>query len=226
MTTYNEQTAMQGISERFAKAADELRLTGRQLYRDEIVANDQVLSKIKSGRQKPTKKAIELFCQKYGVSAAWMYTGEGNMYLGRSKPFGPRVEPGEEKPLYNTDFESCLDSDGQPISTGNEMLVSFPMAGDFDFMCINTDKSLAPIIMPADIIALKKYATWETYIPGDFICVVVTKDFKVLRKVSPRQDDEQSITFIQMIDGNPVESNIPKDIIVEIYKVVGNYRRQ
>lgn len=226
MSTYNEQTAMQGISERFAKAADELRLTGRQLYRDEIVANDQVLSKIKSGRQKPTKKAIELFCQKYGVSAAWMYTGEGNMYLGRSKPFGPRVEPGEEKPLYNTDFESCLDSDGQPISTGNEMLVSFPMAGDFDFMCINTDKSLAPIIMPADIIALKKYATWETYIPGDFICVVVTKDFKVLRKVSPRQDDEQSITFIQMIDGNPVESKIPKDIIVEIYKVVGNYRRQ
>ena len=226
MTTYNEQTAMQGISERFAKAADELRLTGRQLYRDEIVANDQVLSKIKSGRQKPTKKAIELFCQKYGVSAAWMYTGEGNMYLGRSKPFGPRVDPGEEKPLYNTDFESCLDSDGQPISTGNEMLVSFPMAGDFDFMCINTDKSLAPIIMPADIIALKKYATWKTYIPGDFICVVVTKDFKVLRKVSPRQDDEQSITFIQMIDGNPVESKIPKDIIVEIYKVVGNYRRQ
>ena len=148
------------------------------------------------------------------------------MYLGRSKPFGPRIDPGEEKPLYNMDFESCLDSDGQPISTGNEMLVSFPMAGDFDFMCINTDKSLAPIIMPADIIALKKYATWETYIPGDFICVVVTKEFKVLRKVSPKQDDEQSISFIQMIDGNPVESKIPKDIIVEIYKVVGNYRRQ
>jgi hypothetical protein len=29
-----------------------------------------------------------------------------------------------------------------------------------------------------------------------------------------------------MIDGNPVESKIPKDIINEIYKVVGNYRRQ
>jgi len=51
------------------------------------------------------------------------------------------------------------------------------MAGDFDFMCINTDKSLEPIIKPADIIALKKYTTWETYIPGDFICVVVTKDY-------------------------------------------------
>ena len=212
MTTYNEQEAMmQGVAERFAKAAEELRLTGRQLYRDGIVANDQVLSKIKNGWQKPTKKAIELFCQKYGVSAAWLYTGEGNQYLGRSKPFEPRIESADEKLLYNTD---------------NEIPLSFPMAGDFDFMCINTDKSLAPIIMPADIIALKKYATWEKYIPGDFICVVVTKEFKVLRKVSPTQGDEQNITFIQMIDGNPVESKIPKDIILEIYKVVGNYRRQ
>lgn len=223
MTTYNEQEAvMQGIAERFAKAAEELRLSGAQLYREGIVTNDQVLSKIKNGWQKPTKKTIELFCQKYGVSAAWLYTGEGNQYLGRSKPFGPT----EEKLLYNTDFESCLDSDGQPISTGNETSMYFPMAGDFDFMCINTDKSLAPIIMPADIIALKKYTTWKKYIPGDFICVIVTKEFKVLRKVSPKQCDEQNITFIQMIDGNPVESKIPKDIIIEIYKVIGNYRRQ
>ena len=81
MAEYNEATAMQGVAERFAKAAEELRLTGRQLFRDGIVANDQVLSKIKKGWQKPTKKAIELFCQKYGVSAAWMYTGEGNQYL-------------------------------------------------------------------------------------------------------------------------------------------------
>jgi hypothetical protein len=40
------------------------------------------------------------------------------------------------------------------------------------------------------------------------------------------QPDEQSINFTQMVDGTPVESSIPKDIIVEIYKVVGNYRRQ
>jgi hypothetical protein len=110
----------------------------------------KVLSKIKNGWQKPTKKAIELFCQKYGVSAAWLYTGEGNQYLGRSKPFEPRVEAGEEKLLYNTDFESCLDSDGQPISTGNEIAMSFPMAGDFDFMCINTDKS--PVQCPQFIV--------------------------------------------------------------------------
>ena len=138
----------------------------------------------------------------------------------------PRIESADEKLLYNTDFDSCLDSKGQPISTGKETPVSFPMAGDFDFMCINTDKSLAPFIMPADIIALKRLSSWKEYIPGDFICVVVTSEYKVLRKVSVTQPDEQSINFTQMVDGTPVESSIPKDIIVEIYKVVGNYRRQ
>ncbi len=117
-------------------------------------------------------------------------------------------------------------NDGQPITTGCVIPISLPMAGDFDFMCINNDKSLAPIIMPGDVIALKKLATWKTYIPGDFICVVVTSEYKVLRKVSVSQPDEQSINFTQMVDGTPVESSIPKDIIIEIYKVVSNYRRQ
>ena len=115
MTQINEQEVMQGVAERFAKAAEELRLSGAQLYREGIVTNDQVLSKIKNGWQKPTKKAIDLFCQKYDVSAAWLYTGEGNMFLGRNKPFGPRIESADEKLLYNTDFDSCLDSKGQPI---------------------------------------------------------------------------------------------------------------
>ena len=99
------------------------------------------------------------------------------------------------------------------------------MAGDFNFMCINNDKSLAPIIMPGDVIALKKLATWKTYIPGDFICVVVTSEYKVLRKVSVTQPDEQNITFTQMVEGKPVESKVPKDIIVEIYAIVCNLHR-
>ena len=207
MTTDNEQTTGMGVAQRFVKAAEELHLSGGRLYRDGIVANEQVLSKIKNGWQKPQKKSIELLCN--GI-----------------KPFEQHVRSENERLFYNTDFELCLSNDGQPITTGCVIPISLPMAGDFDFMCINNDKSLAPIIMPGDVIALKKLATWKTYIPGDFICVVVTSEYKVLRKVSVTQPDEQSINFTQMVDGTPEESSIPKDIIVEIYKVVGNYRRQ
>ena len=197
MTTDNEQTTGMGVAQRFVKAAEELHLSGGRLYRDGIVANEQVLSKIKNGWQKPQKKSIELLCKKYNINAAWLYTGEGDMFLAGIKPFEQHVRSENERLFYNTDFELCLSNDGQPITTGCVIPISLPMAGDFDFMCINNDKSLAPIIMPGD-----------------------------LRKVSVTQPDEQSINFTQMVDGTPVESSIPKDIIVEIYKVVGNYRRQ
>lgn len=229
MAVYNEQTTEMGVSQRFVQAAEELHLSGGQLYRDGIVANEQVLSKIKNGWQKPQKKSVELLCKMYNVNAGWLYTGEGDMFLGGLKPLEKQekhVKPENEKLFCNTDFDACLNSKGQLVTTGNEIPMSLPMAGDFEFMCINNDKSLAPIIMPGDIIALKKLSSWKEYIPGDFICVVVTSEYKVLRKVSVTQPDEQSISFTQIVDGNPVASSVPKDIILEIYKVVGNYRRQ
>ena len=61
-----------GISQRFVQTAEELRLTGAQLFRDGVVANEQVLSKIKHGWQKPSEKSINLFCKKYDVSLGWM----------------------------------------------------------------------------------------------------------------------------------------------------------
>ena len=147
MTTDNEQTTGMGVAQRFVKAAEELHLSGGRLYRDGIVANEQVLSKIKNGWQKPQKKSIELLCKKYNINAAWLYTGEGDMFLAGIKPCEQHVRSENERLFYNTDFELCLSNDGQPITTGCVIPISLPMAGDFDFMCINNDKSLAPIII-------------------------------------------------------------------------------
>ena len=146
------------------------------------------------------------------------------MYLGRMMPIEQNTEKSDEILLYNVDFKKCLDSNGQPVSTVASTSTKFPPAGDIDLWCINGDKSMEPVIMQGDTIALKKVNTWKTYIPGDLICVIVTNEFKVLRKVSVTQADDQSITFIQMVDGKPVESRIPKDIIIEIYHVVGHFR--
>ena len=206
MITENDQKPMQGVSERFVQAAEELRLTGRQLFRDGIVANDQVLSKIKKGWQKPTKKAIEAFC--------------------RRTAFEPIMELPDTRPLYRSDFTLCLDANGLPVTGDGDCLVCFPCAGDIDFWCINKQSALAPLIQPGDLIALKRLTSWRSYIPGDAVCVVITPEHKLLRKVSVMQGDDQSIAFIQMVDGNPVESKIPKNLILNIYKVVGVYRQQ
>ena len=154
-----------------------------------------------------------------------MYSGEGKPYPNKNDQSEKCKNVSDVMLLYNTGFDSCLDNKGQLVATGNEVSILFPKAGDTDFWCINYDNSLMPVIMPGDTIALKKLEAWQEYIPGDYICVFVTDSYKMLRKVSARQDDEQSITIIQMEDGKAVESTIPKNIIVEVYKVVGYYRK-
>ena len=53
---------------------------------------NQPLTSIKKGIQLPSKKTIDAFCEKYDVSRAWLYTGEG---LFAKTPSG-QIEPSEK----------------------------------------------------------------------------------------------------------------------------------
>lgn len=221
-----KENGTEDFAQRFVKAAEELRLTGRQLYRDGIVPNDQVLSKVKKGWQKPTQKAINLFCQKYEVSPDYIYNGVGTILEDRKKEIGIKINPNNAKPFYEMGVDSCLDADGQLVPSRNAIPIVFPIVGDVDFWCVNYDKSLIPVITPEDVIALKKQDSWKEYIPGNFICIFVTKSYKILRKVAIQQEDEQFISVIQLDDdGTSAVSRIPKSVILEVYRVVANYHR-
>ena len=221
-----KENGTEDFAQRFVKAAEELCLTGRQLYRDGIVPNDQVLSKVKKGWQKPTQKAINLFCQKYGVSHDWIYNGVGTILENKNKDIGIRINPDDAKPFYEMGVDSCLDTNGQLVPSRNAIPIVFPIVGDVDFWCVNYDKSLIPVINPEDVIALKKLDSWKKYIPGNFICIFVTKSYKILRKVAIQQEDEQFISVIQLDDdGTSAVSRIPKSVILEVYRVVGNLHR-
>ena len=68
------------LSERFLFAVSECGKNGYRLKKDGIINNEPTLTKIKQGIQEPSKKTIDLFCEKYGVNKSWIYTGEGNFY--------------------------------------------------------------------------------------------------------------------------------------------------
>jgi len=226
MNTNKELNKTEDFAQRFAKAAQELRLTGRQLYRDGIVPNDQVLSKVKKGWQRPTQKTIKLFCQKYGVRPDYIYNGVGTILENKYKDIGIKINPDDAKLFYEMGVDSCLDTNGQLVSSRNAIPIVFPIVGDVDFWCVNYDRSLIPVINPEDVIALKKLDSWKEYIPGNFICIFVTKSYKILRKVAIQQEDEKYISVIQLDDdGKAAVSRIPKSIILEVYRVVGNLHR-
>jgi hypothetical protein len=43
---------------------------------------------------------------------------------------------------------------------------------------------------------INRLSSWKEYIPGDFICVVVTSEYKVLRKVSVTQPNDWGLVRV------------------------------
>lgn len=67
------------LSIRFLKAMKTLKISGYKLKQDGVINSEPTLTKIKKGEQEPSKKTIKLFCNTYGVSESWLYTGKGTM---------------------------------------------------------------------------------------------------------------------------------------------------
>lgn len=80
------------LSKKFLQAISYCGLSGYKLKKDNIISSESTLTSIKKGIQLPSKKTIDAFCEKYDVSRAWLYTGEG---LFAKTPSG-QIEPSEK----------------------------------------------------------------------------------------------------------------------------------
>lgn len=76
-----EEIVLSDLSKRFLEAMETLSITGYRLKQDGIINNEATLTKIKKGIQQPSRKTIELFCERYNINKAWIYTGQGNSII-------------------------------------------------------------------------------------------------------------------------------------------------
>lgn len=88
----NEEKKISDLSKRFLQAVACSGLSGYKLKKDNIIPSESTLTKIKQGVQLPSKKTIDLFCEKYNINKSWLYTGEG-LY---AKTSNDNVEPSEQ----------------------------------------------------------------------------------------------------------------------------------
>ena len=75
----NNEIKLSELTTRFLHSLESLSITGYKLKQDGVINNEPTLTKIKKGIQQPSRKTISLYCEKYGVSESWIYTGNGNM---------------------------------------------------------------------------------------------------------------------------------------------------
>lgn len=88
----SDDKKLSDLSKRFLQAISYYGLSGYKLKKDNIISSESTLTSIKKGIQLPSKKTIDAFCEKYDVSRAWLYTGEG---LFAKTPSG-QIEPSEK----------------------------------------------------------------------------------------------------------------------------------
>lgn len=73
----NEEKKLSELTQRFLDVMDYISVSGYKLKQDGIINNEATITKIKKGIQQPSRKTIDLFCEKYNINKAWLYTGEG-----------------------------------------------------------------------------------------------------------------------------------------------------
>ena len=75
----NKEVILSELSIRFLEAMKTSKISGYKLKQDGVINSEPTLTKIKQGKQEPSKKTIKLFCSKYGINESWLYTGRGTM---------------------------------------------------------------------------------------------------------------------------------------------------
>lgn len=79
-----EQQDLPEINKRFLTAISEdyANVTGYRLKKEGIIGSESTLTNIKRGSQQPSRKTIDLLCEKYNISKLWLYTGDGTPMVG------------------------------------------------------------------------------------------------------------------------------------------------
>ena len=81
---------MQGIANRVKTLRKNEKLTQMEFGKKLFVSNSYV-SKIEKGREEPTDMLVKLITYEFGVSWAWLTSGEGEMYIARKSMKKPKV---------------------------------------------------------------------------------------------------------------------------------------
>ena len=163
-------------------------LSGYKLKKDNIISSESTLTSIKKGIQLPSKKTIDAFCEKYDVSRAWLYTGEG---LFAKTPSG-QIEPSEKDirdALKNARYDYVL-----PIISNQQYNLRLKIVADyaeldrnltvhmsrhtFATMCLNNGVKMENV---SKMLSHTNVRTTQQY--AKVLNAEVEKDFEMLERI-------------------------------------------
>lgn len=162
-------------------------------------------------------KIISLY-PNYNLS--WLLTGEGDMLLpsvGKDKAV---INYEDGVPYYDEDFVLGFNELGFPASENPQFLVQMPKYANATLWCNATGHSMEPEINSGDVIALKLIEDSSFLLTGDLYAIVTTNGLRTIKRLGKGRDEDH----YRLIPTNKdyEEQEIPKRMILKVYKVLGN----
>lgn len=182
-------------------------------------------SDIEKGKTKtPVTPQTELILRfVHNVNIEYLYGNSDKMFSQEEQRPIMNFEKG--KPYYNVDFMCGFDLVENNQTTNPDCLIWFPMYDKADCWCNATGMSMYPDICPGDIIALKELRDFKSYIPLGEIYGIVTKEHRTIKKVC-KSEKKGCIKLVPTNQSKEFsEQDIPLDMVVRVYRVLGSLRR-
>lgn len=205
-------------TERLTQVAAGMAMDVRPQYINAVVKGHKGLSKTKA------MKLQEVF----GVSAAWLLTGEGQMKV-KELPTGvdlvaedneeikPEISTRKGRPYYNVDFALGFDLMANDQTNRFDYLVDFAPYNHCDCWCNVHGDSMHPTIASGDMVALKRIYDFRYLINGEIYAIVTSNGLRTIKRIRDNGD-----TFTLIPDNKTVaEQTIPKAIVTHVYHILG-----
>ena len=188
----------------------------------------QYINAVVNGRRGLSKSKALKLQEVFGVSAAWLLTGECQMKV-KELPSGidmlaedneeikPEISKRKGRPYYNVDFALGFDLMANDQTDRFDYLVDFAPYNHCDCWCNVHGDSMHPTIASGDMVALKRIYDFRYLINGEIYAIVTNNGLRTIKRIRDNGD-----TFTLIPDNKAVaEQTIPKTIVTHVYHILG-----
>ena len=179
-------------------------------------------SKTKSVSKQMLDKIISVFPQ---INRMWLLTGEGEMLISDSEKEGPNKNYDHGVPYYDVDFIGGFDLVLNDQTTTPKYLIDFKPYNEATCWCNVTGRSMEPEIAHGDIIALKKIEDTRFIPLGEIYAIVTSNDMRTIKRIGPASDPSMYKLIPENKSPEYGEQEIPKDMVIAIYQVLGSMKK-
>lgn len=149
------------------------------------------------------------------------YNEPSTAFLGIDNNKNPQVSYSDGVPYYDVDFIGGFDLLMNDQTINPRYLIDFQKYNNADCWCNVTGRSMEPEISHGDIIALKEIQDWQIFLPYGEIYAIVTTELRTIKKVTGSLKDDCFLLIPLNSSPEFQPQEIPKSIILKVFKVLG-----